>query len=1117
MTILQVRIKLSKMQHSDHMEIDGNRYTAEVVPSESGDEYVDIGIGSEWGNLSNTMTKLKGNMVSCSTPIVLHNNALTPLIPEYPKFEIPHSPWVVLTVINAPQSCLAGDSMGASLLRLGKLFSEQYSSYKQTSDLELAILFQWFSVQFLHDQDMFDLAIGYLLLSLTDRFALFSEMAQLYRIISVAKWGLNHCGTNPSSQGTVLAHLAYLLTIGYKRYGKGLNDHEAFSLCRGFFDKLAEDRTYRLVTTFRGLIYEHFRLFSDVDNLHEAVQLSYESLTLCPMTDILEHRQCYQALGQAHLQRFKVLHHPTDLDEAVTQTRESFKFQPKDYTQENLMQDTYRLASIIHMRYEAWRDPVDLADCIQKLREVVDTTSDGHPDYHASLLLLVRCLIQNRDQEGALVLLRRSPTGGKGELMLEVAQLWRMCFEQHPTVSDESLINEAIHILQAFLHRSDLSTHLQTKIKLELGLSHIARFKLLCDNTDATSAARWLMESIVEHPNSSALRALVEVYLDQESPIFDVGIGLSHLAPLLGMGDLDHMELLHFAYQKLLAVDPSLNVTMSSDQTLLLKLSLLLGHAANIQLHINSRLAALHSLDDFVKRFLPLAMEKLCCAGLLSEALDFLDRTRGLFWSQTLCLRTDINEVPPSFRDRFRLLSNHLELITGSYAPLTWDAPDPAYNSLRIRVKAEFDQLVDQIRATPGKECFLKPAPVVEMLSKKSKSDIIVTLFVCSDCSRALIVQRKSEHEDLVISSLELDGLTEDNLGILAVSVTRSSRGEAEEVSSPQSNDSVNQESKDEKGACDTRAIRLSKGLSLVEILAKIWQKIVKHIIQKLGLNKRVGHDRPRLWWCPTGHFMFLPLHAAGMYTMRSDCFWYASEQCSDYVVSSYTPTLATLANGRHSFEPLAYSDMRMLLTAVPYPYQGTLLRGTSSELQRIASVIPSSLRITLCPEDDTLLDPKAGTSVNTILDNLRDATLFHLASHGVQDATNPLDSAFIMRDGRLTISSLMHLPQPRAFLAFLSACETAKNAQGQSNEAIHLVASMLFVGFKSAIGTMWPMADIDGPDVAEMIYQQLLTEAMKNPVDCDVIPYALDDATRAMQQKGLPPDRWAQFVHYGI
>jgi hypothetical protein len=48
--------------------------------------------------------------------------------------------------------------------------------------------------------------------------------------------------------------------------------------------------------------------------------------------------------------------------------------------------------------------------------------------------------------------------------------------------------------------------------------------------------------------------------------------------------------------------------------------------------------------------------------------------------------------------------------------------------------------------------------------------------------------------------------------------------------------------------------------------------------------------DTPsNLRWCPTGPFTFLPIHAAGLYsTGEPECV-------SDYVVSSYTPTISAL------------------------------------------------------------------------------------------------------------------------------------------------------------------------------------------------------------------------------
>jgi CHAT domain-containing protein len=60
------------------------------------------------------------------------------------------------------------------------------------------------------------------------------------------------------------------------------------------------------------------------------------------------------------------------------------------------------------------------------------------------------------------------------------------------------------------------------------------------------------------------------------------------------------------------------------------------------------------------------------------------------------------------------------------------------------------------------------------------------------------------------------------------------------------------------------------------------------------------------------------------------------------------------------------------------------------------------------------------------------------------------------MRDRLLTVQDLMQLKLPHAFFAFLSACETAKGDRKHPDQAIHLAACMLALGFRSVIGTMW-------------------------------------------------------------
>ena len=94
---------------------------------------------------------------------------------------------------------------------------------------------------------------------------------------------------------------------------------------------------------------------------------------------------------------------------------------------------------------------------------------------------------------------------------------------------------------------------------------------------------------------------------------------------------------------------------------------------------------------------------------------------------------------------------------------------------------------------------------------------------------------------------------------------------------------------------------------------------------------------------------------------------------------------------------------------------------------------------------------------IDTVVDKLQDASLVHLACHGQQDLQNPLESGFCLTDGeRLTVSKLMQLKLKNAFFAFLGACETAKGDSTHSDQAIHLAAAMMFVGFRSVIATMW-------------------------------------------------------------
>ena len=218
-------------------------------------------------------------------------------------------------------------------------------------------------------------------------------------------------------------------------------------------------------------------------------------------------------------------------------------------------------------------------------------------------------------------------------------------------------------------------------------------------------------------------------------------------------------------------------------------------------------------------------------------------------------------------------------------------------------------------------------------------------------------------------------------------------------------------------------------------------------------MKKRAnGRSRPRLFICATGAFAQLPLHAAGIYQKKT-----LTDSCSSYFVTSYTPTLGALLTARRNYRPVHLRGLRSLVAAVPKPFQGSPLPYALDELSLVGSLVNNIISNgTQDVADQRKRHELVDATIGDVLSKLPGVNMLHLACHGRQNPSNPLESGFACSDGTLTVAKLMSLNLPNAFFAFLSACETAKGDKAQPDQVIHLAATMLFVGFKSVIGTFW-------------------------------------------------------------
>jgi CHAT domain-containing protein len=209
-----------------------------------------------------------------------------------------------------------------------------------------------------------------------------------------------------------------------------------------------------------------------------------------------------------------------------------------------------------------------------------------------------------------------------------------------------------------------------------------------------------------------------------------------------------------------------------------------------------------------------------------------------------------------------------------------------------------------------------------------------------------------------------------------------------------------------------------------------------------------MGSSRPRIHWCPTGAFMSLPLHAAGIYEVGN------RECCADYVVSSYTPTLTALLRAWESKPSFHINQANLGLVAATQAWDNSLpaLPHVEDEIRHVR-IAADKVSILI---DDLHSCIGNGATVARVSEAFKSTNLMHIACHGKQNAANALSSGFCLSDANFSISRLMDLDLQDAFFAFLSACETAKGDEKQLDQTIHLAAAMLFVGFRSVVATMW-------------------------------------------------------------
>ncbi|KAJ6566904.1 CHAT domain-containing protein [Mycena capillaripes] len=1031
------------------------------------------------------------------------------------------------------------------------------------------------------DEELYDAHISNLATALQHRFHLCSEPGDLDEAITLHREAL--CVRAPPHQDrrTSLSNLSYALRARFRLHGE-LNDlDEAIPLYRELLELQLESNPAREVTfdSLGTALLIRFDQRGDPGDLDEAI-MSFKAVLalskpLHPRRNHALNNLVYVLIG-----RFERDGKPNDLDDAIALQREVLALSRST----DPLYSSYlcNLGSALQTRFQLGGDSVDLDDAIAFYRDALSLlkATPGAPALRGLLNNLATAL-ETR------FLKRGEPDDSEEAINLHRAAL-AMCPAPHPE-RVRSLTNLAISLETRFKLLKDMvdldaaiTFHQEARALLttthpdrwgwvnNLANALQLRFIYGHERADLDDAVKLYREALQlrppPHPDrgdclnnlAAALRARFEqrheqgdlneaVTLCREALVLlapphpNRRNALNNLAETLQHGDAVIDESIDL-YKQATAYDSSSMLDRLDSASRWVRagtkhhhVSLLdafkagitlLPQVVAVSLNLKSRRQML--TRDEVAFFVRRSAAGALALGEKERALEWSEATRSVFWTQALQLRIPLDELAensPALATELREIAGQLEAASFRAAPRETAGDDQGRLKALEAQGLQFTQLnrkwndtLAAVRNIPDFQDFLLPKKV-DTLCEAAHAGLVVILLADDSSASALIVTTAG------VRSVQLSGFDlalakeyAEKIPTLArareineeaLADTQTSTGK----SSLESPETVNHRKWVQD---DTEPVSFNELLE--SVLQTLWHDVVYPIIDTLKLSK--SDKLPRLWWCPTGIFSFLPIHAAGIYDAQS------ASCVSDYVVSSYTPTLTSLLT-KPSKTPRPFK-----MTAVIHP-EG--LPGTQEELKIIERRVPGQWLTSL-----------ERPYPSEVMPHLQASALLHFACHGVQDAVEPLNSGLLLTaqppnaftgEGvkisgrRLKVTDIMkglgtnqtqHNSERPMSLAFLGACQTAKGDQSMPDEAMHLAASLLFAGFHGVVGTMWSMADRDGPSIADTFYTHLFKDCVADPAapvypDLTKAAEALHIAVKELRENGAPLARWVPFVHYGL
>ncbi|KAF8122963.1 TPR-like protein [Boletus edulis] len=959
----------------------------------------------------------------------------------------------------------------ASLTNLAVCLFTRYNQLGAMTDLDEAVVLGREALE-LHphghpDRSMY---LSNLAVSLSTRYNQLEAMADLDEAIIFGQEALELRPRGHPDHPTSLNHLGGYLFARYNQLGAMADLVGAISLGREALELHPQGHPHRSISLNNLAVrlsarYNQLGAMADLD---EAVVLDREALVLRPRGH--PDRTVSLEILAGHLStRYNQLGAMADLDEAIFLGREALELLPQGHPHRSTSLNN--LGGYLLARYNQLGAMADLDEAIFLGREVLELLPQGHPHQSVPLGNLGGYLLVRYNQLRAMTDLDEAIVLGREALKLHP--------QGHPHRST-SLNNLTVRLSTRY---NQLGAMADLEEAIDLGREALVLRPR--GHPDSSMSLRNLAVSLSIRYNQRGAMADLDEAIDLGRDAVDLSlpghidrsISLKNLASALytrfmQLRQPDDKKSLFSLYAQLADAPQLVSSTDLSAARAWIRVaeefqhpSTLLAYETSLQLLIH-HLAALPSLSQHLiilkERSASLAVDAFSAClrrGARVRAVELLEQGRSIFWSQLSRLRFPLDDVMAS-GPAGRLLADEFMRVA-SLTRIALDSPGADQHGRLCHLNLELQRIIINIRELPGFSRFLLPSLFSDIRHAASGGPVIIVNASQYSCDALVVfLDRDPVHIPLQITLERVRDLSKEvnNLTV--------------------------------------RATRADVTRELAAFLRQLWDLIVSPIVDFL----LTAHPpQSRIWWCPTGEFSVLPLHAAGPYR-------HGEQNLSRLYISSYTPTLSALIRARRPTPSNSTTQGKRFVAIGQTKAAGTKteLLSVGAELDVVRQRVDSLAAFTRIDGEECC--------TSRVAEELCKTEWVHLACHGLPNRTHPFESAFALHDDHFTIEQIMRCEPENPQFAYLSACHTTVGDKDSPDEVIHLASAMQFAGFRSVIGTMWVVDDGETNKITSTFYKHMVDES--GCLDHTRAAFALNKTMRSV--KDLPLDQRILYIHLG-